>query len=138
MYKLVAIEEDIMTRYVSLLDLQNNIIENCFDDSELCLEGQADFSFMIVGETYNCKILLFGRPLKHNEVVSDDCLFCKQSGEIIKLGMYKMKPVQCNTSIYYIMEKDISKVENPKEYWFKSSRRDLVQVNDVVSARFLR
>lgn len=138
MYKLISIEEDIMTRYVSLIDLDTNKTEYCFDDSELCLEGQVDFSFMTIGETYRCKILLFGRPLKNDEFVSEDCLFCKQSGEMIKLGIYNVIPVESNNSIYYIMEKDLLKADNAKEFWFKSSRRDLVQVNDVVSARLLR
>lgn len=71
-------------------------------------------------------------------VVSEDCMFCKQSGEIIKLGIYNIFPVESDGSLYYIIEKDILKTENVKEFWFKSSRRDLVEVNGIVSARFLR
>lgn len=138
MYELISVEDDLMTRYVNLRNCETGKIEFCFDDSELCLENQKDFSFMNIGETYDCKILLFGRPLKHDELISEDCLLCKQIGEIIKLGLYSAFPIEFNGSLYYIMEKDVLKAVNTKEFWFKSSRKDLVEVDGIVSARFLR
>ncbi len=138
MYELISIVDSLMTRYVRLRNCETGKIELCFDDSELCDKGQKDFGFMNIGEIYECLILLFGRLLKSDEIISDDCILCKQAGSIRKLDLYNIFPVESNGNIYYILEKDVQKITCTKEFIFKSSRKDLIKVNDVISARFLR
>ena len=126
-----------MTRYVYLKNCETGVIELCFDDSELCYEDQKDFWFMKVGERYECKILLCGRPLKPGEEIDEDCIFCRIIGPMENLGLYNILPVESEGNIYYISEKDAKKIGYADEFMFHSTRRDLVQVNDVILPRFL-
>lgn len=137
MFELISIENDCMTRYVYLKNCETGVVELCFDDSELCYEGQKDFWFMKVGERYECKILLFGRPLKPGEEIDEDCILCRIIGPMEKLGLYNIIPVESGGNYYYISEKDAKKIGYADEFIFHSTRRDLVQVNDVIIPRFL-
>ena len=138
MYELISIHENLMSRWVYLRNCETDKIECCFDDSELCEENQLDFSFMKIGKTYDCKILLFGRPLKGDESITDDCIFCKPIHSKVKIGVRNVFQIEHNGSIYYISEKDVLKADNPKEFWFTSSRKDLIEVDGVVLSRYLR
>lgn len=138
MYELISIHENLMSRWVDLRNCETDKMECCFDDSELCMENQQDFGFMKIGKIYNCKILLFGRPLKGDEQITDDCIFCKLIYPKKKIGVRNFFQIEHNGSIYYISEKDVLKAENQKEFWFTSSRKDLIEVDGIVSARCLR
>jgi hypothetical protein len=137
MFELISIENDCMTRYVYLKNCETGVVELCFDDSELCYEGQKDFWFMKVGERYECKILLFGCPLKPGEEIDEDCILCRIIGPMEKLGLYNIIPVESGGNYYYISEKDAKKIGYADGFIFHSTRRDLVQVNDVIIPRFL-
>ena len=54
---------------------------------------------MKVGERYECKILLFGRPLKPGEELDEYCMVCKQIGPMEKLGLYNILPVESEGNI---------------------------------------
>lgn len=138
MFELISIENDYMTRYVKLKNCETGAIECCFDDSELCDEGQKDFGFMHIGECYECMILLFGCLPKSNEEITEDFMICKQIGKMQQLGLYKIIPVESEGNKYYILEKNVKKIDCTKNFIFKVSRKDLIKVNEVTSARFLR
>ena len=121
-----------------LRNCETGAIEHCFDDSDLRDEDQKDFWFMKVGERYECKILLFGRPLKPGEEIDEDCMLCRIIGPMEKLGLYNIIPVESGGNYYYISEKDAKNIDFTNEFIFDSSRRDLVQVDDVIAPKFLR
>ena len=137
MFELMSIEESYVTRYLYLKNCKNGVIEFCFDDSDVRDENQKDFWFMEVGEQYECKILLFGRPLKPGEELDEYCMVCRQIGPMEKLGLYNILPVESKGNIYYIIEGDTKEVDCTTEFIFHSTRRDLVQVDDVISPRLL-
>jgi len=138
MHEVISIAEACMTRYVHLRNCETGAIEHCFDDSDLCDEGQKDFWFMKVGERYECKILLFGRTLKPGEEIDEDCMLCRIIGPMEKLGLYNIIPVESGGSYYYISEKDAKNIDFTNEFIIDSSRRDLVQVDDIIAPKFLR
>lgn len=138
MFEVISITKARVTRYVHLRNCETGKIEHCFDDSFFCDEGQKDFWFMKVGERYECKIMLFGRPLKPGEEIDEDCLVCRIIGPKKKLGLHNIIPVKSGENYYYISEKDAKKLNFADEFKFHSSRKDLIQVDDVISPNFLR
>ena len=138
MFEVISISKARVTRYVHLRNCETGTIEHCFDDSFFCDEGQKDFWFMKVGERYECKILLFGRPHKPDDEIDEECLVCRVIGPMEKLGLHNIIPIESEGNYYYISEKDAKKMDFADEFIFHSSRRDLVQVDDVISPNFLR
>lgn len=63
MYKLLAVEPFVMTRFLSLENTITGTIDRCFDDSDVV--SDQNFSFMEFNALYDCKIKLFGNPVKH-------------------------------------------------------------------------
>ena len=92
---------------------------------------------MKVGEQYECKILLFGRPLKPGEELDEYCMVCRQIGPMEKLGLYNIIPVESGGNIYYITEADAEEISNIEEFTYVATRKDLIQVDDVISPRLL-
>ena len=137
MFEVISIAEAYMTRYVHLRNCETGAIEHCFDDSDIRDEDQKDFWFMKVGEQYECKILLFGRPLKPGEELDEYCMVCRQVGPMEKLGLYNILPVESERNIYYITDDDAEEIDNISEFVYVATRKDLVQVDDVISPRFL-
>jgi len=137
MYEVISIAEACMTRYVHLRNCETGAIEHCFDDSDIRDEDQKDFWFMKVGERYECKIFLFGRPLKPGEELDEYCMVCRQVGPMEKLGLYNIIPVESGGNIYYITEADAEEISNIEEFTYVATRKDLIQVDDVISPRYL-
>jgi len=137
MFEVISIAEACMTRYVHLRNCETGAIEHCFDDSFFCDEGQKDFWFMKVGERYECKIMLFGGPLEPDEEITEKCMICRQIGPMEKLGLYNIIPVESGGNIYYITEADAEEISNIEEFTYVATRKDLIQVDDVISPRYL-
>ena len=138
MYEVLSIEEACMTRYVHLRNCETGAIEHCFDDSDIRDDDQKDFWFMKVGERYECKIMLFGGPLEPDEEITEKCMVCRQIGPMEKLGLYNIIPVESGGNIYYITDDDAEEIGNIDEFVYVTTRKDLVQVDDVISPNFLR
>lgn len=137
MFEVISIAEACMTRYVHLRNCETGAIEHCFDDSDLRDEDQKDFWFMKVGERYDCKIMLFGGPLEPDEEITEKCMVCRQIGPMEKLGLYNIIPVESGGNIYYITDDDAEEIGNIDEFVYVATRKDLVQVDDVISPRLL-
>ena len=137
MFELMSIEESYVTRYLYLKNCKNGVIEFCFDDSDVRDENQKDFWFMKVGERYECKIMLFGGPLEPDEEITEKCMICRQIGPMEKLGLYNIIPVESGGNIYYITEADAEEISNIEEFTYVATRKDLIQVDDVISPRYL-
>ena len=129
MYRVTGIKEYAATRDVLLLNEETGTQETCFDDSALL--GYENFSFMKQGEHYECKIVLFGRLGLPEE---SDLLACTVLERRVPVGVRKMAKVQVGQDIYYIPERELKDVGDVDVIYYSSSRRDLIQVNNVLHA----
>ena len=132
MYKAMGFKEAVATRKVFLLNEETCTRETCFDDS--ALKGYENFSFMKQGERYECKIKLFGRLGLPED---SDLLACTVLERRVPVGVRKMAKVQVGQDIYYILEKELKDVGDVDVIYYSSSRRDLIQVDNVLHADYL-
>lgn len=132
MYKVMGFNEAVATRKVFLVNEETGTQETCFDDS--ALKGYENFSFMKQGERYECKIKLFGRLGLPED---SGLLACTVLERRVPVGMRKMAKVQVGQDIYYILEKDLKDVGDVGVIYYSSSRRDLIQVDNVLHADYL-
>lgn len=132
MYKAMGFKEAVATRKVFLLNEETGTRETCFDDS--ALKGYENFSFMKQGERYECKIKLFGRLGLPED---SDLLACTVLERRVPVGVRKMAKVQVGQDIYYILEKELKDVGDVDVIYYSSSRRDLIQVDNVLRADYL-
>ncbi|MBD5104390.1 MAG: hypothetical protein HDT47_05965 [Ruminococcaceae bacterium] len=139
MYKLLSIEEDYMfTRYVELKNCETGKVEQCFDDSDVRNDEQKDFWFMQIGGIYECKILLFGRAFDLSETMEENCILCKAIGQELTVGRLKIIPVVNNENLYYVATKDIKNIKDVSRFAFDFSRKDLIQVDEIIAPKLLR
>ena len=129
MYKVMGFDEAVATREVFLLNEETGTRETCFDDS--ALKGYENFSFMKQGEHYECKIVLFGRLGLPEE---SGLLACTVLERRVPVGVRKMAKVQVGQDIYYIPERELKDVGDVDVIYYSSSRRDLIQVDNVLHA----
>lgn len=132
MYKVIFIEEDEMTRNIKLENVETGTIDECFDDSALV--GDNCFDFMEIGKEYNCKIRLFGNIVKEKV---DKVVQCRVVCRHTFVGTGNMVKVLVNNDEYYIPQKKFSELEAVELFYFRYSRKDLIQVNDVIHADLL-
>ena len=132
MYRVTGIKEYAATRDVLLLNEETGTQETCFDDSALM--GYENFSFMKQGEHYECKIVLFGRLGLPEE---SGLLACTVLERRVPVGVRKLAKVQVGQDIYYILEKELKDVGDVDVIYYSSSRRDLIQVDNVLHADYL-
>ena len=132
MYKVTGIKEYAATRDVFLLNEETGTQETCFDDSALM--GDENFSFMKQGERYECKIKLFGRLGLPED---SDLLACTVLERRVPVGVRKLAKVQVGQDIYYILEKELKDVGDVDVIYYSSSRRDLIQVDNMLHADYL-
>ena len=129
MYKVMGFNEAVATRKVFLVNEETGTRETCFDDS--ALKGYENFSFMKQGEHYECKIVLFGRLGLPEE---SGLLACTVLERRVPVGVRKMAKVQVGQDIYYIPERELEGVGDVDVIYYSSSRRDLIQVDNVLHA----
>ena len=129
MYKAMGFKEAVATRKVFLLNEETGTRETCFDDSALM--GDENFSFMKQGERYECKIKLFGRLGLPED---SDLLACTVLERRVPVGVRKLAKVQVEQDIYYIPERELKDIGDVDVIYYSSSRRDLIQVDNVLHA----
>lgn len=137
MYKLLFASDGIMTRHVKLENCETGKVELCFDDSDLRHEYQKGFEFMQVGGIYDCKILLFGIAYDLSEVNEESCIICETIGWDLSIGNFKVLRVENNGNIYYVAMDDVKNIKNINRFAFDFSRKDLIQVDDIIHPRYL-
>lgn len=132
MYQVVFLQNDGMTRNIKLENSNTGTIDDCFDDSSLV--SDKCFDFMEIGGKYDCKIKLFGNVVqkKHEKSV-----LCKVVCRDIMIGSYDMAKIVIKNDEYYILQKKIENYKNGEFFYFRYSRKDLIQVNEVIHADFL-
>ncbi len=132
MYELIDIVEDDATRLIKLKNIDTGIIEECFDDSAVVSEN--NFDFMQIGQKYECKIKLFGKPLAER---TSNSIICKVINKEIIIGQKAMVEVQINNGKYYIPRQKVSEYLDSDSFNFCFTRKDLVQVNNIIHADLL-
>lgn len=132
MYELISIEEDEMTRIVKLINLDTGTVEECFDDSTIV--SDEGFNFMKVGQKYDCKINLFGKVVENT---SEKSVLCKIVDRNMVIGTKHMIKIKVKNDQYYIPQKKLVDYFDKDIFIFDFSRKDLIQVNDVIHADML-
>ena len=122
-----------MTRDIELENLDTGTRDICFDDSNL--NDDINFEFMEIGKEYDCKIELFGilTTNKGEDVV--ECVINKE----VKIGDCNFLEVKVNNDIYYLSKAEaVQEGINDKVFLYDISRKDIIQVDDVVHHHLLR
>ena len=132
MYELIDVVEDDATRLVKLKNIDTGIIEECFDDSAVVSDN--NFDFMQIGQKYECKIQLFGKPLAER---TSNSIICKVVNREVTIGQRAMVEVQISNSKYYIPRQKVSEYLDNDIFNFYFTRKDLVQVNNIIHADLL-
>lgn len=132
MYSVVSINNDEMTKNVELKNLKTGTIDVCFDDSALI--SDMNFDFMNVGSEYNCKIKLFGNAVSN---LQEKAILCKIVDKNIIVGTKKMVKVLVEDDEYYIPTKKVNNLVDLKEFYFKYTRKDLIEVDNIIHADLL-
>ena len=129
MHKIIHINEGKMTKFVDLLNLDTGTQEEVFDDSSVV--SYNDFEFMKENGIYNCKIELFG---KFESKKTDDNVEVKLIESGVVIGNTKYFKVLIKNDEYYILESDADGLEIKEKMYYHFTRKDLIQVDDVIHA----
>lgn len=132
MYEVIDIVDDDATRFIKLKNIDTDIIEECFDDSAVVSDN--NFEFMQIGHKYECKIKLFGKPLAER---TSNSIICKVVNREVVIGQRAMVEVEINNSKYYIPRQKVSEYLDNDVFHFCFTRKDLVQVNNIIHADLL-
>ena len=122
MYKIISISEDEMTRNVELENSDTGTIEECFDDSSLI--SDINFDFLTIGKEYECKIKLFGNAVQN-----------MQDNEMV--GTKEMVKVLVENDEYYIPRKKVEKYLDKEMFFFRYTRKDLIEVDNILHSDML-
>ena len=131
MYKVLSIQDDVMTRQIKLENIITGTVDVCFDDSGLVEER--NFEFMELQKQYQCKIKLFGEIVEQKE----DAILCNIIDKDIFVGKKSMIKVLVCSDEYYLPVDNVMDVINGDWFYYKISRKDLIQVNDIVHGDYL-
>lgn len=136
MYKLIASEEYDITRHVTLKNLETGTEDYCFDYSDMVdLKYNArDFWFMEVGKKYDCKIELFGDVIPNK---SAEKAFCRIVRDDILVGNRRRVEVKVGEDIYYVPRKEVENHLKDGEFNYYYTRKDLIQVDNVIHGDYL-
>ncbi|MGY3833826.1 hypothetical protein ACWTCW_05045 [Listeria ivanovii subsp. ivanovii] len=128
LYKLLSINESDATRTLRLESTKTKTIDTCFDDSAL-VSLTNNFDFMEIGKEYDCKIKLFGKLIEKRNEKSVDCIILEEN---IKVGNCVFVEIKVNADILYIYQEKVEDYLEKKNFIFEFSRKDLIQVDDVI------
>lgn len=132
MYKLLSITQYTRTRDVILKNLATGTIDSCFDDA--MVQSPDNFNFMQVGNDYDCRIVLFGGTKRAN--VGEWHRYIIEATDV-PIGDRTFVKVRKRTDFYYVYQDDVIPYLAAGNFMFESTRKDLVQVGDVVHAGLL-
>jgi len=132
MYRVISIYDDEMTRLIKLKNSDTGMIEECFDNSRVL--SDENFSFMELEHEYDCKIKLFGNVAHDDKSKAILCtVVCKE----VQIGTRKLVKVVFEDNYYYIPKGKVGNVEEGDTFYFQFSRKDLIQVDNVIHADLL-
>lgn len=131
MYKVIKIHKGEMTSFIDLLNLDTGTQDKVFDDSSMVDIGYDDFEFMREGGVYDCKIELFGDFDRTKTEKSVEVTIINSDVIIGKTEYFK---VLIGSDVYYILKADAKGFELKRKMYYHFTRKDLIQVDDVIHA----
>jgi len=130
MYKVLKVDKCERTSFVDLLNLDTETQDlECFDDSSVVSDD--NFKFIEEGKIYDCKLELFGEFEQEKTDSSTEVTIIEKG---VLLGNTKYFKVLINSDVYYIRESDAENIEVKEKMYYDFTRKDLVQVDNVVHA----
>ncbi|EAV9824598.1 hypothetical protein H0276_000925 [Listeria monocytogenes] len=127
MYYVESITESVVTRVLELKNESTGTVDLCLDDSAVV--SNKNFEFMKQGNSYDCKIKLFGDLVKEKEERTVACLITNVN---VRIGNSDFLEVTVKDDIYYIPKEKVLNILEQDIILFKISRKDLIEVNDVI------
>ena len=135
MHEVLSFNDYMMTRDVILKNIKTGTIDTCFDDSGV--PGSKIFDIEL-GGIYDCKIILFGNEVEEGGGSGyGELVYCKIIQKDIYLGKEKAVQILIGNDIYYVLQRKIKNFMNKDTFWYEYTRKDLIQVNDMVKGDFL-
>ncbi|MFC6295296.1 hypothetical protein ACFQH1_08775 [Lactiplantibacillus daoliensis] len=129
MYKLLSIQQDMITRVVDLKNMKTQTIETCFDDSA-SVSIDKTFEFMKVGGVYECKLALFGSVRRMNAGDWQEYTIVEDS---VIIGNALFVQVQLENDTYYIHQEQVLPYLSSEKLMFECARKDLIQVDGMIN-----
>jgi len=130
-YRVMKIYKGEMTSFIDLLNLDTGTIDKVFDDSSVVDIGYDDFEFMEEGKVYDCKMELFGDFDKTKTEKSVEVTIIDSDAVI---GRTEYLKVLIGSDVYYILKSDANGFEVKSKMYYHFTRKDLIQVDDVIHA----
>ncbi|EAC6121328.1 hypothetical protein BJM58_07495 [Listeria monocytogenes] len=127
MHYVESITESVVTRVLELKNESTGTVDLCFDDSAVV--SNKNFEFMKQGNSYDCKIKLFGDLVKEKEERTVACLITNVN---VRIGNSDFLEVNVKDDVYYIPKEKVLNILEQDIILFKISRKDLIEVNDVI------
>lgn len=136
MHKLIFAEQAMMTRFVLLKNKDTGTEDYCFDDSDFPDSERPGFYFMEEGKTYDCKILLFGGSKPGPGGVAEKVL-CKVERDNVVCGEARLVEVSVDGDRYYVPRVDVKDQLKNGEFYYYYTRKDLIQVDNIIHGCYL-
>ncbi len=135
MHKLISRDEALMTRFLTLKNLETGTVDECFDYSDIVNSDYRNFCFMEDGKNYSCKIELFGDVRQGRACTK---VLCRVLRENVTVGKRRRAEVSVGKDIYYIPQSDVDSLKGKDVFYYYYTRKDLIQVDDVIHGDYLR
>ncbi|MCD7947774.1 MAG: hypothetical protein LUG13_05690 [Oscillospiraceae bacterium] len=132
MHRVISINQAVATRTIQLENIETGTIDMCFDDSSITT--YKDFGFIEIGKEYDCKIVLIGDIIcgKCNQSVS-----CEIVDLNAAIGEKTLVQVGVDEDTYYLPRSGLEECIVGERIEYIYTRKDLVQVNDVIHGDLL-
>lgn len=134
MHKFISEEHADVTRFVTLRNVETGTEDYCFDSSDMFDDESTDFSFMKIGQVYDCKILLYGEP---HETQNGKHISCRVLRDNVPIGRRRVVEVKSGNDIYYVPYNDVENLLDRDRFSYYYSRKDLIMVDGVPDGFFL-
>ncbi len=129
MYKVLKIHKHTATSFIDLLNIDTGTQDKCFDDSSVV--SLKNFAFIKEGGVYDCKMELFGEFTNQKTDSSVEVTIVETN---VIIGKTKYLKALIGSDVYYILESDTKGLKLKRIMNYIFSRKDLIQVDDVVHA----
>lgn len=133
MHQLISTKQAMADRWVTLKNIKTGIVDYCFDRSNFPEDEYPGFYFMKPGGVYDCKISLFGDVGIDNRFSVSNCHVRNAN---VMLGKCRLVEVDVDGNTYYIHYRAVRDVVAHGHFPFTWTRKDLIQVNDVIISDF--
>lgn len=90
---------------------------------------------MEIGKKYDCKILLFGDTKQSS---NKEKALCRVVRDNVICGKARLVEVSVDGDRYYVPRRDVTEQLEKGEFYYYYTRKDLIQVDNVVHGFYLK